>query len=302
MTEQADQSYKRPESVNRPLFESSPKVYKSNERLIEAANRGEIVTEAQAFEEYFETLAAEDGTYMGHIQQIVAGRASQFPEAVAALPNRKLQLVVPMYREGENIEQFLQNVKAQFEASEKKDWGITFVIDYAVPYRNPQEFNAFKLMKDKIEDFLKENPGYKPYIDYIFYGRKKDTDEPILPVGLARKVGEDVLMYEKLQEKKRSNSDNNTHPFYLGMMDIDAGNLDAGLLNEMAQMVPKTEQDMPNVIRVRGSFDKDNLRDNLQLHPLEMMWEGATSEVGTNTRHNPFPIGRLSAIPARGGR
>jgi hypothetical protein len=172
---------------------------------------------------------------------------------------------------------------------------VTFVIDHAIPYKNGYETGARKQMQQAVDTFLKQNPEMKPYVNYVFYTRRKDTAEAVLPVGLARKVGEDVLMYQRL----KAQTGQDAKPLYFGLMDIDTGNLTPGILAEMAASTAESATDRPRVIRARGSFDHADVQENLQLHPLQMMWEGATSAVGRNTKHNPFNIGRLSAAPAR---
>lgn len=280
----------------RPYIDIVPSTYEADKQLIDAANKGETITELTTFEGYFQRIAEQDPVYMAHLETLLTQKQERFPESSKGMHDRRLQMVVPAYREGENMEQFLNNIKSQFEDSDHTDWGVTFVIDYSLPYRKPEEFGGFKEMRDAIHRFIKENPQYSSRLDYIYYTRQKGLE--VLPVGLARKIGEDVLMLEKFKLEKQNNASEGK-PLYLGLMDMDTGHLSEGLLDEMRSSLPEQEDEDPVVVRVQGSFDSPDVKEHLYLHPLQMMWEGVTSEVGKNSKHNPFNIGRLSAVPAR---
>jgi hypothetical protein len=287
------------EGLGRPHIMECPTIYEPNQDLIDAANEGKEILEEQAFHDYFQNIETKDSHYAEQVKLMAAERAKLFPEAVGAVQDKTLQFVVPAYREGENMTTFLANIKAQFEQSDRTDWGVTVVMDHAIPYRNSYETTARKNMQDAVHTFVKDNPQYAARLDYVFYTRRKDTKDPVLPVGLARKVGEDVLMYERLQADEKNPKKPNQKPLYLGLMDLDTGHLSPGVMHEMVEAIPKTTEERAKVIRVRGSYDKTDVQENLFLHPLQMMWEGSTSEVGKNTKYNPFNVGRLSAVPGR---
>lgn len=303
MAENKPLAYHEPKSgfIYRPYMLEGPRVYERDNTLIERINRGEHVSEQEAFSSYFSRIEAQDPVYMQFVRDIAGGRAARFPESIAALQERKLQIIVPAYREGENISHFLENIRNQFDQSSNDDWGVTFVIDYATPYANTSENTAREEMHHAIAQFLERYPQYRSRIDWIYYVRNKNMDPPVLPVGLARKVGEDILMYERLEAlKQRDERDNTTlRPFYLGLMDIDTMDLSEGLLDEMVNATASSDRDIPRVIRAKGSFDSEGIKRSPHLLPLQLMWEGITSEVGRTTQHNPFNIGRLSAVPAR---
>lgn len=279
----------------RPFFYDCPSVYEPNHALIEALNQGEPVTEAAAFGEYFQNIEEKDPEYMVQIKSIVANRAQLFPDSSLTPP--RLRLIIPAYREGENMPRYLESMKQQFEQAGTDDTGVTFVIDYAIPHKNHNEEEAEAVMTDAVHTFLTTNPQYSGRVDYIAYTRAQDTPTPLLPVGLARKVGEDVIMYESWQNGQKNGKE--TKPLYIGQMDIDADTMTPGLFGAIARELPGAEDTNPTIVRVRGSFNKQDVKANPHLHPLQMMWEGATSKVGEHTKHNPFTIGRLSVIPAR---
>lgn len=279
--------------LGRAHFVDCPQVYEPNTPLIEALNRGQFVSETQALSSYLEKQRNGDPEYMKQIDRIVETRAKQFPDSTQDMANRRLQFVIPAYREGENIALLLQNLKRQFDQTGLGEWGVTFALNHAVPYATSYEASAMFDMVRDIDAFLDQNPQLKPYIDYFSFTRRKDTTTPILPVGLARKVGEDVVMSERLRGQ------NNGQLFYLGLMDCDLGSISDGTIREILNELPRQESEAPKIIRVRGSFDRDALRENPELHPLEMMWEGMTSEVARHSKHNPFTVGRMSVVPAR---
>ncbi len=283
------------DQLGRPLITDCPAVYEPNAALIERVNRGEFVSQTTAFEQYFSKLQAGDAEYMKQVDRMVQARGTHLPGSVDT--SRRLQFVVPAYREGENIGTFLSAVKKQGEATPTTDWGVTFVIDHAVPYKNLRETSAVQRMRNEITSFIEQNPEYAGRVDSIVYARRAETTTPILPVGLARKVGEDVIMYERLLAAQRG--EETTTPLYLSQIDIDSSTLTPGLFAEIMEELPTEEADSPAIVRVRGSFDREDVKANPHLHPLQMMWEGATSQVGEHTKHNPFTIGRFSVIPAR---
>jgi hypothetical protein len=174
------------EQLGRPYIKNCPAVYEPLQNLVEAENRGEHVSEAEAFQTYFERMQERDPDYMLQITRMADNFETAFPEGVEGLANRRLQMVVPAYREGENMDNFLKVVKDQWDQSDQKDWGVTFVIDHAIPYKNGYETGARKQMQQAVDTFLKQNPEMKPYVNYVFYTRRKDTAEAVLPVGLAR--------------------------------------------------------------------------------------------------------------------
>ncbi len=282
------------ERVGRPLILDCPQVYTPDTALIDAANAGVLVPETQALSSYFERQRSGDPGYMREIDKIISSREQQFPDASQSMSERRLQFIVPAYREGENISHLLGNLKRQFDQTGLGAWGVTFVFDHAIPYKNTYERTARKKMEGEMEAFLTENPDLRPYIDTVFFTRRAATNVPVLPVGLARKVGEDVVMSERLRGMGSEGK-----PFYLGLMDCDLGSISDGTIQEILEKLPEKEEDTPKIVRVRGSFDRAALTANPELHPLEMMWEGMTSEVARNTRHNPFTVGRMSVVPAR---
>ncbi|CAN5153077.1 hypothetical protein BH09PAT2_BH09PAT2_11160 [soil metagenome] len=287
------------ERVGRPHFIEAPTVYRPNDTLIEAANAGEIITEEEAFEGYFARMEAEDPEYMKQLHRIVETREKRYPEATNDRSDRRLQFIVPAYREGENMPTFLQALKTQFENSDELNWGVTFVIDHAFPYRNAYERTAKCKMEEEISLFIKENPQYAPHLDTVFFTRKKNTETPVLPIGLARKVGSDVLMYERMKATQQNQDGTQERPLYLGLMDMDTNPTTPDLASEMVGLLPKDTQEKAKIVRVKGSFLPEDVKANLCIHPMQMMWEGTTSEVGKNAWHTPFNIGRGSAIPAR---
>jgi hypothetical protein len=284
------------QKLGRPYITECPDHYLPSAQLLEQAQRGEVVSQEMAFCTYFKQMKDKDPNYYDQILKMVDQRSKNFIESQRVINGRKLQIVIPAYREGENMDNILTRLSEQMLFGED-NWGVTIVIDHAIPYRNRYETSAKNEMIDKITLFLKENPQYKNRLDYIFYTRRKDSAKQALPVGLARKVGEDVLMREWLNGQLGKTGE--AQPFYLGLMDMDTAKLSPGLLSEMANAVPNREDENARVIRVKGSFDKIDIQHNLDIHPLQMMWEGTTSEVGRNSKHNPFNIGRLSAVPAR---
>jgi|GEM_PF-2236664 len=279
----------------RPFFTDCPSVYEPNRPLIESINNGELVTQVTAFNEYFKNIEEKDPAYMVQIKSIVGNRSQLFPDPSLTPP--RLRFIVPAYREGENMPRYLESMKQQFEQAGTEDIGVTFVMDYAIPHKNPHEEEAEVVMKDAVHTFLDTNPQYRGRVDYMTYTRAQDTPTAILPVGLARKVGEDVTMYESWQNGQKNGGD--TKPLYIGQMDIDADTMTPGLFGQIARELPEAEDANPTIVRVRGSFDRGDVKANPHLHPLQMMWEGATSQVGEHTKHNPFTIGRFSVIPAR---
>ena len=282
------------QKLGRPHITECPDHYRPNNTLLEQAQNGELILQSVAFEQYFEQRGESDPEYFHQIQKMVERRSSAFPHS--RVHGRRLQMIIPAYREGENMDNLLVRLSEQMSVGEE-NWGVTIVIDHAVPYRNRYETSAKNEMIARIDQFLEVNPQYRGRLDYVFYTRRRDTEHPVLPVGLARKVGEDVLMYEWKAQNKAFNEE--TQPFYMGLMDMDTGHLSHGLISEMAATVPDHENEDARVIRVKGSFDTRDLLENLDIHILQMMWEGTTSEVGRNSKHNPFNIGRLSAVPAR---
>lgn len=282
------------EQSGRPHIIDCPQLYEPDQQLIDALNHGEFVSETHALSSYFVKQRAWDPQYMKQVDRIISKRAEQFPDAGKSMADRRLQFIIPAYREGGNITPLLQNLKNQFDQTGLGQWGVTFVFDYAIPYKNPSEDSAVKAMETEIEAFLAENPTLRPYIDTIFYTRRAGTTTPVLPVGLARKVGEDVIMSERLRAQNI-----NGQPLYLGLMDCDLNTISDGTVTEILSSLPQNEGDPAKIIRVKGSFDRTALAQNPELHPLEMMWEGMTSEVGKNSKHNPFTVGRMSVVPAR---
>lgn len=282
------------ERVGRPYIVDCPQVYGPDTDLVDAVNRGTHVSETHAFASYFERLRAGDPDYMRQVDRIVEARAQQGHLTAEDMAQRRLQFVLPAYREGENITLVLANLKRQFEQTGLGEWGVTFVFDHAVPYRNAYEVTARRRMEGEIARFLTENPRLAPYIDTISFTRRSDTTTPILPVGLARKVGEDVLMAERLGSQHSGENS----PFYLGLMDCDLTSISDGVVAEILHELPESSLVRPKIVRVRGSFDQDAVKQHPELHPLQMMWEGMTSEVA-RASHNPFTVGRMSVVPAR---
>ncbi|MCA9372086.1 hypothetical protein KC726_04260 [Candidatus Woesebacteria bacterium] len=260
--------------------------------MIEEINKGEFVSEETAFHNYFSTMQRVDPDYFFQLERMVNNR-----QKLGFTNNSQLQIVVPAYREGPSMSCFLRQIKDQCNNYGQLPCDFTFVFDHAVPYRNRYENTARKEMELAIKLFLESFPEISPHINFVSYKRRKSTNEPVLPVGLARKVGEDVLMLERLRKKEESSVE--LPPLYLGLMDIDTSNLSFGLFEEMHNLLPSLSTENPRIVRVQGSYDRNWLRMYPQLHALEMMWEGVFSAIGNKTRHNPFNIGRLSAVPAR---
>jgi hypothetical protein len=225
----------------------------------------------------------------------------QFPEMAEQLAEHRFQIVVPAYREGESIDHFLGLLKEQREADPTAEWGVTIVLNYAIPMAQQMESAAKQEVQDKIDAFLVNNPDMKGHLNYFFYYRRKDPAATMLPVALSRKVGEDVTMYQRMQQSLSKNSEAPLEqpPLYLGMMDIDTGDLSPGVFNEVVQAINKKPEESAVIVRARGAFDRRDLKDHPSIFPLEMMWEGITSQVGRKSDHNPFNMGRFSAIPAR---
>lgn len=277
------------------FFERAPTMYDANQDLIERSNRGEVFPESFVFGEYFKRMEELDPQYLEQIRTITAQRAERFPEAVDAIATRRLQIVVPAYREAENLAGFLESMKAQIDDSPEGNWGVTLAMDYPIPGKFPDEPGALAEMITIFDQFIANNPDYAKYFDFVTYARRLNSD--ILSVGLPRTVGEDVLMYEKLAAAQQGKA--GEQPFYIGLMDTDTAGLSAGLFDEMERALPEDQRQRPRVVRVRGGFLRDEVIEDPVLHPYEIMWEGSTSAVGKQTTHNPFNIGRLSAVPAR---
>lgn len=282
--------------VSRPLIVDCPKMYKPISPLLEREKRGDMPSEPEVLDAYFDQLEKGDFSYFQHIQAIAASRQTQFREPSVQLPDRRMQVVIPVYREGENIDQLLEILKKQLQSDASPAWGATLVFNYAVPYANPHEFSKVRDMMAKVDAFRRDNPGLQRHIDYMTFARKKNTQTPIFPVALARKVGNDVIMYER---KKMVAAAENPAPFYLSMMDADIVGVSEKLFDTILRALPENQADKPRIVRVRGSFDKREIKNDPFLHVFSELWEGATSAIGTRTTHNPFTVGRFSVIPMR---
>lgn len=284
--------------ANQPYITECPLQYAPLDDLIERTNAGEHIPEQEVLAAYFDSIEQNDPEYLDQVRKIVSRRKDMIA-GEAGYPNRVMQIIVPAYREGVNAQTYLKEIEAQFDHNpdSRPLWGISFVFDHAVPFRNKWENTARKEMHAAIDELKSRRPDIAPYIDTIEYKRRRETEQPVLPVGLARKVGEDVIMLERL--RLLDADDVETPPLYLTMMDVDTNELTPGTLDEMASLISLESVTQPTVVRVEGSFDSVWVRSNPQLHALQMMWEGAISAVGLNTRHNPFSIGRLSAFPAK---
>ncbi|MBI3384899.1 hypothetical protein HY030_01765 [Candidatus Gottesmanbacteria bacterium] len=281
-------------SIPRAYFADAPNMYERNVDLIESLNAGHTITDDDAMDWYFQRQRSVDPAYMREIDRIRAARQRLCPEAAALIPLRRLNLIIPTYREEAVLPSFLATMQRQFVGSKETDWGITFVFNYALPPKKENEFDSCRRMLDTIRTFLQENPRLRPRIDWITYATGPKLADKILPVSFARTVGEDTVMSERIATDIK-----NPQPFYLGLNDADVYSLSPGLINAMVAALPNMYNEPSRIIRVRGSYDRVDVRKNPHLHPLEMVWEGVTSAIGLTTTHNPFNIGRLSAVPAR---
>src|SRR3990172_5559223 len=135
---------------------------------------------------------------------MVEARRRVFHRTDGDARNRRFTFIVPGYHEGENINAYLAELKDQMDVGDERDWGFTFVFDYAAKdnpgwrkrgERGPHltEVLAVKEMTEAIEEFRRMNPRYADRIDYVFFRRNPDAKNRVLPVALARNVGEDVL-------------------------------------------------------------------------------------------------------------
>ncbi|MBI3980765.1 hypothetical protein HY345_02090 [Candidatus Microgenomates bacterium] len=276
------------------FVKDAPSLYLADDTQLTRLNSGENVTQNEAFSSYFARMESGDSQYWQELNRISEERQTRTPDLLGQLRNRRLQIIVPAYREGENMPRFLELMESQFRESSSQQWGITFVIDYAFPYRNTWEYGASQEMIRYINAFREQHPDLASRVDYVFFRRKLYTNTEVLSVGLARKVGEDVLMLEKMRAVSVSEE-----PFYLGLMDMDVGYLSRGMVEEVMGLLPTGFEQKAKVIRARGRFEKDEIEKNLHLHPMELVWEGAISAIAKMTKHNPFNLGRFSVVPAR---
>ena len=286
--------------IIRPLLVDCPQLYQSDTGLIEAVNEGLVVSEQEALESYFYRLSARDTDYYHQVESLVTQRQAENPnnsELTSTMGRRQLQIIIPTYHESENIPQFLSEIEQQFDASKSTDWGLTIVLNYPTPYPKKGESVELRTMKTQIDKFLDRHPQYQDRIDTVTFSRFKDADPQIMPVAIARKIGEDVIMMEKLVAAQNGITDQK--PLYLGLMDMDTSKLTPGLIDEMVNSLPETSEETPVIVRVQGSYDKNDLKNHPHLHILQEVWEGSISTIGAETKHNPFNMGRLSAIPAK---
>ncbi len=281
----------------RPYITAATNHYELNPGAIDRALRGEFDDEVNVLKSYFSVVQERDAAYLEQIQGLVAKRAERL-ESSGAYPDRRIQMIVPTYRESEHLGLFLEAVDKQFQTTDRRGWGVTFVFNYKIPYVNSREYEEYKTMQKIIHNFLVDRPYLKRHIDTIFYTRAANTDPELHSTSLARKVGEDVIMLERLHAGARLNQ-YEVAPFYLGLMDADITGLTDGLFGQIESELPDKQNDIPVIVRARGQFDRRDVKDNLYLHPLQMIWEGATAEIARGTGHNPFNIGRLSVVPAR---
>ncbi len=274
------------------FFSHAPRVYLNDSLLSRKLINSKSVTDEQAMRRYFQKIKRGDKKYWKLLLQLYNQKSNQFPESFNAILSHQLQIITPAYREGENLSRYFKGLLRQFK--ETPDcWGVTIVINYEIPYKNPLELDAVKIMEDGVIHFLNKNPKYKSRLDFVTYSTSSKMNIPILPNSMARKVGEDLTMLCWMT------ANDNTVPNYLGMLDMDGDLSNSTLIKEVLNLLPRTTKVKPVIIRSKGVVDREAVRKNRHLFIFQIMWEGGISAVGRLTHHNPFALGRFGIFPAR---
>lgn len=271
-----------------------PTVYERNAVLTDRLLSEEPVSDTEAFSQYFARIQENDQEYWHFLLELNEQKRRRCPEAFKALPERRLQVIVPAYREGENSERFFGGLKQQFQET-PGNWGITVVINHEIPYKHSFEVSEAKAIEAGIEKFLDDNPSLHSRIDFVSYATRHSDTNPILPNSMARKVGEDLMMLEKLRSEASNQS-----PLYLGQMDMDGDFLlPTGMMRQALTQLPTSFSEKPVILRAKGSIEKEAIKTNPQMLVFQMVWEEGISAIGRLAKHNPFALGRFGIFPAR---